>query len=264
MSTFLTYFSLSPLGSADENQLILQAKEGCAQAMNTLLRANLPFAFSLAKRFLGLGLDEDDLCAASAIGMWKAIQRFDSDYGVNLRTYAAQYIRNEIFDALNKCGARQYLTERENRKLVQIKKAFSEAEWIEDDKERLEAVSAATGCSAACINELLMCATTASSGNRAVADDGAELFDLLADNRASSPEDAALEACLQEELLCVLKKLEPEERAVFMLANGIGLKSGASYSLSEIGKHFGHSRQWAYWKLGAAREHVAKYMSTWM
>ncbi len=76
--------------------LILMAQAGNEEAANTLVSLNLPLVKSIAKKYVRWDTDFDDLCQIGAVGLIKAINRFDFSYNVKFSTYAVSLIIGEI------------------------------------------------------------------------------------------------------------------------------------------------------------------------
>lgn len=81
-----------------ENYLeyIRKAQDGDKDAMAKLVEENQGLIWNIAKRFLGRGYDKEDIYQIGCMGLIKAIRRFDSNYAVQLSTYAVPYILGEI------------------------------------------------------------------------------------------------------------------------------------------------------------------------
>ena len=81
----------------DKNlELIKEYREGCSEAGGELAEINRPLVFSIASRFTGRGVDFDELCEAGNIGLVKAINTFDFEFGCAFSTYAVPLIFGEI------------------------------------------------------------------------------------------------------------------------------------------------------------------------
>lgn len=81
----------------NENSLLLErVKHGDREAEEQLVRDNMKLVWSIAGRFTGRGCEADDLSQIGAIGLIKAIHKFDMSYGVKFSTYAVPVIAGEI------------------------------------------------------------------------------------------------------------------------------------------------------------------------
>ncbi len=77
-------------------QYIREAKTGCAQAKERLIEHNVSLIKCIVKRYLGKGVDYDDLFQIGCMGFLKAIMGFDESFGVKFSTYAVPMIAGEI------------------------------------------------------------------------------------------------------------------------------------------------------------------------
>lgn len=84
------------LGDAETKELIRRAKQGDNRAKETLLNANVSLLKSIVKRYLGKGVEYDDLYSLACMGLLKAIAGFDEGYDVRFSTYAVPMIAGEI------------------------------------------------------------------------------------------------------------------------------------------------------------------------
>ena len=80
----------------NNDQLLIRAKEGDKNAKEELVNNNLGLVHHIVKRFLGRGVEAEDLFQIGSIGLLKAIERFDMSYEVQFSTYAVPMIQGEI------------------------------------------------------------------------------------------------------------------------------------------------------------------------
>lgn len=258
--------SLPPLSKEDEVVLSYQAKGGNAKARETLIRANIRFALVMACKYQGHGLAFEDLCTEAVIGLIKAIEHFEPSRNARLVTCASLWIKNEIMQAINKCGSSPRLSDKDFRTLVSVKKAIGACPHVEDSAELLRAAAFEHGKSVEKIQDLLALNEPCVSLDAAVGagDTSAReksLGDLLSDCNAVSPEDAALKACFKDALYESLRALPAVERGVFMLRHG--LNGCTEQNFAEIGAQYGKSRQWAFLKAKAAECRLAETLHAW-
>ena len=88
--------------------LVIAAQNGDSDAEQRLVCDNLPLVYAIAKRYRDSPIDEDDARQLGAIGLLKAIRRFDPGYGVCFSTYAVPLIAGEIKRYLRDDGAIKY------------------------------------------------------------------------------------------------------------------------------------------------------------
>ena len=95
----------APLSREQANSLIRRAQSGDRQAMDVLVERNVALVKSIVKRFLGRGLEYDDLFQLGCVGLIKAVNNFSGEYGVMFSTYAVPMIAGEIRRFLRDDGA---------------------------------------------------------------------------------------------------------------------------------------------------------------
>jgi RNA polymerase primary sigma factor len=89
------------LSRADEKALLIAAQAGDVTARDTLVKANLRFTIQVARSYQGMGLELEDLIAFANIGLFEAVDRFDTNKDFKFITFAVWYVRAELQKALN-------------------------------------------------------------------------------------------------------------------------------------------------------------------
>ena len=93
----------TPLNREEEGYLSKQwINKKDINARNKIVEANLKFVANIAKNYKGLGLSYSDLIQEGNVGLFKAIDRFDPDKGYKFISYAVNWIKQSILEALNK------------------------------------------------------------------------------------------------------------------------------------------------------------------
>ena len=82
------------LESTYEN--IIEAQQGNTEVLESLVKNNMGLVYNIAKRFVGRGYEIEDLNQIGAMGLVKSIKKFDTNYNVQLSTYAVPFIIGEI------------------------------------------------------------------------------------------------------------------------------------------------------------------------
>lgn len=88
--------SYKPIDVEKTNELILKAKNGDEQAINTLVEGNFPLIKAIVKGYLNKGVEYDDLYQIGCVGFLKAIKNFNPSFDVKFSTYAVPMISGEI------------------------------------------------------------------------------------------------------------------------------------------------------------------------
>jgi len=89
------------LSKAQEKELLIAAQAGDIQARDMIIKANLRFTIQVARGYQGMGLELEDLIAFANIGLFEAVERFDTRKDFKFITFAVWYIRAELQKALN-------------------------------------------------------------------------------------------------------------------------------------------------------------------
>jgi len=89
------------LSRANEKALLIAAQAGDITARDTLVKANLRFTIQVARSYQGMGLELEDLIAFANIGLFEAVERFDTNKDFKFITFAVWYVRAELQKALN-------------------------------------------------------------------------------------------------------------------------------------------------------------------
>ena len=89
------------LSKAQEKELLIAAQAGDLQARDTIIRANLRFTIQVARSYQGMGLELEDLIAFANVGLFEAVERFDTTKDFKFITFAVWYVRAELQKALN-------------------------------------------------------------------------------------------------------------------------------------------------------------------
>lgn len=89
------------LSKAQEKELLTAAQQGDLKARDTIIKANLRFTIQVARAYQGMGLELEDLIAFANVGLFEAVERFDTSKDFKFITFAVWYIRAELQKALN-------------------------------------------------------------------------------------------------------------------------------------------------------------------
>ena len=124
-----------PMARGVEAHLILLAQNGDLRARNKLIECNLRFVVQVAKQYQGMGVQFEDLIGFGNIGLFEALERFDSTKKVKFITYAVWYIRAEINKALNDLGRVVRVPSHKTQTEVQTIKSIHAPVGEDDDSE---------------------------------------------------------------------------------------------------------------------------------
>jgi len=211
-------------------------------ARHRLIQANTRLVISIAKRYLGQGTPFLDLIQEGNLGLMRAVEKFDYRRGFRFSTYATWWIRQAISRAVAEQGRVIRLPIHMGDK---IRRVYRVARDLEQSAERTptpEEIADEMGIDPRRVEWLMGLARRPVSLEKPVGEEeDSELGDLLEDEDAEAPADAAYRSLLKEQLEQVLGTLSEREALVLRLR--YGLLDGRSYTLEEVGQQLNVTRE---------------------
>lgn len=241
-------------------------------AQQELSRSNLRLVVSVAKRYIGRGMNFLDLIQEGNLGLMRAVEKFDYELGFKFSTYATWWIRQSISRAIadqaRTIRIPVHMVENINR-LLRVQRRLTqelgreptaeemaiEMDFVEPEEERLAIKKAMAENrpldamqkrtlkrAAAKVRRITRVSQEPMSLEMPVGnEDSSSLGDFIEDDSLPAPADAASHQLLKEQMQEILEQLSERERKVLEMR--FGLNDGTSHTLEEVGQEFGVTRE---------------------
>lgn len=243
LDQYLRDISAYPLISREEEaELARRIRVGDEEALDKLVRSNLRFVVSVAKKYQNQGVSLSDLINEGNLGLIRAAHKFDETKGIKFISYAVWWIRQAILQALaeqsrivrvplNRAGTLHRIGKRANALLQELGREATHAE-IADGMDISEEEVAKT-MSISQVHLSLDAPLTPGEDNR--------LLDYLPDTMHPNPEDQTFDKALTEAIEDSLGSLKEREAKILRLY--FGMDEAEPMTLEEIGAQLGITRE---------------------
>ena len=243
VKVYLKEIGRVPLLSAEEEvELAIRMSEGDVAAKKRLSEANLRLVVSIAKRYVGRGMQFLDLIQEGNLGLIKAVEKFDHTKGFKFSTYATWWIRQAITRAIADQARTIRIPVHMVETINRMRQATNQLVYQNGHEPTPEELAKAMDMSVERVREIQRMAQEPASLESPVGEEeDSSLGDFVADENAEAPGKAADRAMVAQQINLALKSLTPREEKVIRLR--FGLDDGRPRTLEEVGRDFGVTRE---------------------
>ena len=226
----------------EEKELALRIMNGDNSAKQRLSEANLRLVVSIAKRYVGRGMQFLDLIQEGNLGLIKAVEKFDYTKGFKFSTYATWWIRQAITRAIADQARTIRIPVHMVETINKVKKTSSLLLHENGHEPSAEEIAEYLDMSPEKVREILRVSQEPVSLETPIGEEeDSHLGDFIPDDDAPAPADAASHSLLKETLTGVLGTLTAREAKVLRMR--FGLDDGRQRTLEEVGMEFGVTRE---------------------
>jgi RNA polymerase primary sigma factor len=230
------------LNAAEEKELARRIRKGDQDAMHELVKRNLRFVVSVAKKYQNRGLPLIDLIGEGNVGLLTAARKFDPDQGVKFISYAVWWIRQAILSSLARQGRTVRVPLNRTADLSRVMRAGALLRDKLGREATPEEVAQLTGISQEIVSALLSLNAADIRLDAPLGADGdRSLIERFSVEEMPNTEEMVLNQFRSQELARALSTLPARDAKILRLY--FGLEAGREHTLDEIGKMLGVTRE---------------------
>ena len=243
VKVYLKEIGRVPLLTPEEEVILATHMDaGDPYARKRLSEANLRLVVSIAKRYVGRGMQFLDLIQEGNLGLIKAVEKFDHTKGFKFSTYATWWIRQAITRAIADQARTIRIPVHMVETINKVKKVSSQLLHKNGHEPSVEEVATELDMPVEKVREIMRISQEPVSLETPIGEEeDSHLGDFIPDDDAPAPAEAASHTLLREQLGEVLSTLTDREEKVLRLR--FGLEDGRSRTLEEVGREFSVTRE---------------------
>jgi RNA polymerase primary sigma factor len=230
------------INTEEEVELAKRIRNGDSEALNRLIKANLRFVVSVSKQYQNQGLTLSDLIDEGNLGLIKSALRFDETRGFKFISYAVWWIRQSILQALAEQARIVRLPLNKIGSINKINRTFSELEQKFEREPSIVEIAQALEVAPDDVKDTIRNAGKHISMDAPLPnDEETNLYDIISNPEAASPDLGLLVDSLRKEIERALSTLSAREANIVRLYYGLNGKN--AHTLEEIGEEFSLTRE---------------------
>lgn len=230
------------LSSEEEIELAIRMSQGDPYARKRLSEANLRLVVSIAKRYVGRGMQFLDLIQEGNLGLIKAVEKFDYKKGYKFSTYATWWIRQAITRAIADQARTIRIPVHMVETITKVKKVSNQLLHKNGHEPSVEEIAQELNMPIDRVREIIRISQDPVSLETPIGEEeDSHLGDFIPDDDAPAPAEVASLTLLKEQLNDVLGTLTEREEKVLRLR--FGLEDGRQRTLEEVGQEFQVTRE---------------------